>query len=55
MLYQQLFKHAPLRRFMLLGNLLAIVLQSSQLVLVTRLNVAWGLNDKLFVLGGDGG
>ncbi|KAG2481954.1 hypothetical protein HYH03_019087 [Edaphochlamys debaryana] len=51
-LYSAAFKAVPLRSFLLWGNLLGAGLQCSDLLLVARINTAWGLDDHLFVLGG---
>mmetsp|Transcript_12368 Transcript_12368/g.30348 ORF Transcript_12368/g.30348 Transcript_12368/m.30348 type:complete len:772 (-) Transcript_12368:1065-3380(-) len=51
-LYSQFLKDVPVRSLMLWGTVLAALLQSSQLVLVTGLHRQLGLDDHLFVLGG---
>ncbi|PNH07798.1 Folate-biopterin transporter 1, chloroplastic [Tetrabaena socialis] len=50
--YNAAFKAVPLRSFLLYGNLLAVALQSFDLLLVARVNTWFGLDDHVFVLGG---
>ncbi|KAG2424839.1 hypothetical protein HYH02_015102 [Chlamydomonas schloesseri] len=51
-LYNAAFKAVPLRSFLLWGNLLGAALQCSDLLLVARVNTLFGLDDRIFVLGG---
>ncbi|GFR44950.1 hypothetical protein Agub_g5992, partial [Astrephomene gubernaculifera] len=49
--YNSWLKSVPLRRMLWWAMLVGTALSSTQLVLVSRLNVAWGVSDQLFVLG----
>lgn len=50
-IYNYFLKDVPLKKVFLWTSILGTVLGMSQLVLVTRLNLAWGLSDQLFVVG----
>eukprot|EP00803_Ostreobium_quekettii_P005425 evm.model.scf_298.14 EVM.evm.TU.scf_298.14 scf_298:90564-95590(-) len=50
-IYNYFLKDVPLKKVFLWTSILGTVLGMTQLVLVTRMNLAWGLSDQLFVVG----
>ena len=53
LMYRRWFRHVPLRRMVLRTVLAITLLSAAQLILVTRLNVAMGMPDWLFVVSED--
>lgn len=50
-LYNTTLKKVPIRKILWWSMLLGVAFGSTQLILITRTNLAWGLSDQLFVLG----
>ena len=50
-MYQLVLVNKPMGAMLLGCALVGTALNATQLILVTRLNVQWGIPDKAFVLG----